>query len=74
MFKPQCFGYGVCFLGVLHRSEMDSAHGVSEFANIEKPFGTKPRSVGPAKPFSTGVVWCNDVPVASRVRDVYSAF
>ena len=53
---------------------MNAAHGVGEFSNVEEPFGAKPWSVGPAKAFPKGVVWRNDVPVASRVRDVYSAF
>ena len=68
-----CF-LNLLFLSVFDRSKLDIGHGVGEFANIEEPFGTEPRGVGPAETFPKGVVWCNDVPVASRVRDVYSAF
>ena len=59
---------------VLNRTEMDAAHGFSELANIEEPFGAKPRSVGPAESFPKGVVWGNDIPVASSVRDVDGTF
>tara|TARA_B110000003_G_scaffold104716_1_gene106994 strand:- start:364 stop:537 length:174 start_codon:yes stop_codon:yes gene_type:complete len=53
---------------------MDAAHGVSELTNIKEPFGTKPRSVGPAESFPEGVVRCNDIPMTSRIGDVYGTF
>ena len=65
---------GETLLSVLNRAEVDVAHGVSEITNVEQTFSAKPRSIGPAESFPKGVVWSYDIPMTSRIRDVYGTF
>jgi hypothetical protein len=53
---------------------MNVVHGVGKFPDVEEPFSAKPRRIGPAETLAKGVVGCNDIPVTSRIGDVYSAF